>query len=293
MEDVKKIIAGEAKVGDFNRIGLSNPETKKLFKDRKALVSDVAGNGELLVKDLGMFGVSSHLCLLKANSFVIIGAQISWRAVFVIEYFGPILFHLLIVAIRPYIFPGGDAELSPTQRLVFAMFIGHFLKREVETLFIHKFSANTMPISNVFRNSAFYWLMAGLVCAVSVYYPKSFAAVANEPLIDYAGLALFLFGETGNALVHLYLASLRSSGGTERKIPHGYGFALVTCPNYMYEVISWVGVIITSRDITVVAFIAVGISFMYPWAKDKEAAYRKEFPDKYKKKKYRMLPGLL
>ncbi|CEJ82235.1 Putative 3-oxo-5-alpha-steroid 4-dehydrogenase [[Torrubiella] hemipterigena] len=275
IEDVKKIIAREANVGDFNRLGLSSPETKKLLKDRKALVADidaVAKSGELLVKDLG--------------------PQISWRGVFVLEYVGPILIHLAVLAARPYIYPGGDAPLSSTQWLSFYMIIAHFVKREIETLFVHKFSANTMPVRNIFKNCAFYWALSGFVCAVSIYYPGSLAARADEPLIDYAGLALYLFGEISNAAVHLYLASLRSTGGTERKIPHGYGFAIVTCPNYMYEILAWVGIIIASRDWSVALFIAIGAGQMYFWSKDKEAAYRKEFGDKYKKKRFGILPGI-
>jgi very-long-chain enoyl-CoA reductase len=43
-------------LGDFNRVGLFDPATKKIFKDRKAVLKDqasVSTQGELLVKDLG------------------------------------------------------------------------------------------------------------------------------------------------------------------------------------------------------------------------------------------------
>ncbi len=183
--------------------------------------------------------------------------------------------------------------MSNTQWLSFALIIGHFVKREFETAFIHKFSANTMPIANVFKNSFFYWSLSGLLCAVSIYWPRSLAARAREPAVDAAGTALYLFAQTGNALVHYYLSSLRSPGSTERKIPAGYGFSFVTCPNYMYEILAWVGIIIVSRDWTVALFIAIGGAQMFIWAKGKEKAYRKEFGDKYKKKRFVMLPGLL
>lgn len=183
--------------------------------------------------------------------------------------------------------------MSKTQWLVFGMFITHFLKREFETAFIHKFSANTMPFFNVFKNSFFYWAISGVLCALSVYYPRSLAARANQPMIDAAGTALFVFSETGNALVHYYLSTLRSPGSTERKIPRGYGFGLVTCPNYMFEIMAWVGIIIASRDWSVALFISIGAAQMYVWAKGKERAYRTEFGDKYKKKRYVILPGLL
>ncbi|KAK5997985.1 putative enoyl reductase [Cladobotryum mycophilum] len=273
VEDLKKAIAKQSGISDFNRIGLFDPATKKTLKNRKALVTEektLIDAGEVLVKDLGM--------------------QIAWRTVFVVEYFGPILIHSAAVAARPYFI---DTPMSHTQWLSFGMIVAHFIKRELETLFVHKFSANTMPARNIFKNSFFYWAFSGALCAASIYGPWSLAAKADQPIVDAVGTALYLFGEIGNALVHLYLSTLRSSGGTERKIPFGYGFGLVTCPNYMYEVLSWVGIITASRDWSVILFIAIGAAQMYVWAKGKERAYRQEFGDKYKKKRYVMLPGLL
>lgn len=119
------------------------------------------------------------------------------------------------------------------------------------------------------------------------------AAKADNEFVSLIGMAVYLFGEIGNAAVHLYLSSLRSIGGTERKIPAGYGFGLVTCPNYMYEIISWIGIVIVSRDWSVALFIAIGGAQMWTWAKGKERAYRKEFGDKYKKKRSVILPGIL
>jgi len=57
VEDAKKLIAQKSGISDFNRIGLFDPTTKKILKNRKALVCDepgVASASELVVKDLGM-----------------------------------------------------------------------------------------------------------------------------------------------------------------------------------------------------------------------------------------------
>lgn len=225
----------------------------------------------------------------------------AWRTVYVVEYFGPILFHLLVVNIRPYIYlippyvykDETETPITPVQWLLFALFQLHFAKRELETMFLHKFSANTMPAFNIFRNSAFYWLLAGLLSAYDIYAPQSLSARQELGPLDYFGIALYACGEVCNFIVHKHLSTLRSRGGTEKGIPNCIGSGLVTCPNYMFEVIAWTGVILISRSWAVVAFIATGIVYMRGWSRDKEAALRKLFGDKYKKKRYTMLPGLI
>lgn len=164
------------------------------------------------------------------------GRQISWRTVFVIEYAGPIFIHLAALFLRPYIYHGvkPSDSLSPIQLLSMGMFVAHYVKRELETLFVHKFSSSTMPFSNVFKNSFHYWILGGLNAAYWVYSPT---AIAAKPITDsmskgcvYAGLALYVFGELSNFNTHLILSRLRSPGGTERGIPRGFGFDWVTCP---------------------------------------------------------------
>lgn len=225
----------------------------------------------------------------------------SWRAVFLVEYLGPILFHVLFYNSRPLLgkidpyFFYKDVDKHPltlVQKACFVMFVSHFLKRELETAFLHRFSANTMPAWNIFRNSFFYWAAAGLLCAFTIYSPRSFAARDTLGLLDYVGFALFLGGELCNLVVHVHLAGLRKPGSTEKGIPSCIGSSLVTSPNYMFEIIAWIGVILVSREWGVALFIAIGTSYMMAWSRDKERALRSTFGDKYKKKRYTMFPGI-
>lgn len=213
--------------------------------------------------------------------------------VFVIEYLGPLLFHPLALVLRPYLLPNAP-PLSNTQWLTGAMIMAHFVKRELETLFVHKFSNATMPVWNVVRNSFFYWAMIGLLSSIFVYLPGTWAAEADDfSLLNIVGTLLYLYGEISNLIVHINLANLRPAGSTERKIPTGYGTSLVTCPNYMFEMISWLGVILVSRSWTVVFFIFWGFLYMRSWAIGKEKSLRQQFGDRYKKKRYVMIPGLV
>ena len=150
-----------------------------------------------------------------------------------------------------------------------------------------------MPVMNVFKNSFHYWVLAGLNMAAWIYAPTAPTARDPNNLIMYTGIALYAIGEFGNLQSHLTLMNLRSPGGTERAIPQGWMFDLVTCPNYLFETISWIGVLLVSNfSLSVVVFTVVALVPMMRWANQKENRYRKEFGNQYKKKRYTMLPGI-
>ena len=223
-----------------------------------------------------------------------LGPQIGWQTVFVIEYIGPILIHPLVYTLAPYIYKSAPAEASQMQKLVLMTTIAHFVKRELETLFIHRFSASTMPFRNVFKNSAHYWFLSGVNMAYWVYAPTSSAAGPPNQLVLAAGLALYGAGEMANLSTHLTLRDLRSAGTTQRGIPQGWLFDLVTCPNYLTEIVSWLGVYLMSGfNWSVLLFIVIAAAQMMAWAKKKERRYRNEFGDKYHTKRYAMIPGLV
>ncbi|RMZ82498.1 hypothetical protein DV737_g2007, partial [Chaetothyriales sp. CBS 132003] len=233
---------------------------------------------------------------LRDQSTVVVkdlGPQIGWRTVFVVEYLGPIFIHPLVFALRPYLYANAPGHASQLQTVTLLAVVAHFVKREFEGIFVHRFSSATMPLRNVFKNSAHYWLLSGLNMAFWVYAPFSSAAAPPNPALLYPGLAIYGLGEIANFHAHLALRDLRSSGGTERGIPQGPLFNLVTCPNYLAETISWLGVyLISGLNWSVLLFAIVSTAQMAQWAAKKERRYRKEFGDKYKPKRYCMLPGI-
>jgi len=68
---------------------------------------------------------------------------------------------------------------------------------------------------------------------------------------------------------HLKLSTLRTSGGTERGILSGFGFDLVTCPNYLAETISWIGVyLVSGLSYNMLLFAIVSVGQMMPLGKE-------------------------
>lgn len=234
--------------------------------------------------------VSVHSTGLREQSTVYVkdlGPQLGWRTVFLVEYLGPILIHPILYALLP-----SSSGPSQLQSLTFALVMLHFVKRELETLFIHRFSAASMPLLNIFKNSAHYWLLGGANIAFWTYRSSAPAAGPSNPYITYVALLLYIIGEVGNLYTHVVLRNLRSSGGTERGIPQGWGFGLVTCPNYMFEAVAWVGVGLVTWSWSAAVFLAVALVPMGLWARKKEARYRREFGGRYRKKRFVMIPGI-
>ena len=157
---------------------------------------------------------------------------------------------------------------------------------------MHRFSNATMPVFNIFKNSAHYWLLSGLLIAYFTYAPNSITATASRPALTYTGLILYVVGELGNLYTHLVLRWLRPAGDKKRGVPRGFVFDLVTCPNYLFESLAWLGILLVNKSWTTAIFVAVAVGQMALWAKKKENRYRKELGPKYKKKRFAMIPGI-
>jgi len=238
-------------------------------------------------KTLADYGVTKETTL----TFKDLGAQIGYRTVFVIEYLGPILI-VLFYAMRPaFIYGNVTSEYNPVAKLGVLCWIAHFLKREYETFFIHKFSRPTMPFFNLFKNSGYYWGFATIV-GYPLCHPQ-YMNPANE-LLTKIGLGIFVLSELGNLTCHIMLSNLRPKGGSKlRPIPSGFLFNYVSCPNYTFEVLGWVGFSLMTGIISSWAFTFVGFAQMYDWAKGKHAGYLKTYGDEYKKlRRTAMVPFL-
>ncbi|KAK9471640.1 3-oxo-5-alpha-steroid 4-dehydrogenase-domain-containing protein [Dipodascopsis tothii] len=218
-----------------------------------------------------------------------LGYQIAWRTVFLIEYFGPLIIHPFFYYLQKPIY-GKEFEHTREQQTVLCFVLLHFIKREYESAFVHRFSNATMPLKNIFKNSGHYWLISGFNIAYWVYRPDSRPSIPDG--IYYVASALWVYAEVSNYITHINLASLRPAGTKERKIPHGYGFNWVSCPNYFFEILGWFAICIISRSLSSVIFLIVSAVTMWAWAVKKHKRYRRDFAGKYPKNRKVLFPFL-
>ncbi|KAJ1966481.1 3-oxo-5a-steroid 4- dehydrogenase [Dipsacomyces acuminosporus] len=272
----------ELKMSIFKQVKSLHPARQRLtIGDKKTVLED----GDALSK----YGISDNATVYVKD----LGPQISWQMVFYIEYFGPILLHYLVFNFQG-IFYGKTFEHSDVQRRAYILIMGHFVKRELETAFVHRFSHGTMPLFNVFKNSAHYHLLSGLNLAYWIYSPATskgteLAAHLSNPTLLAILTGVFLFAEFSNLSTHITLRNLRPPGTRVRRIPYGYGFDLVSCPNYLFETIAWVAIAVMTRSLSALLFLVVSTAQMYIWAIKKHRQYRREFPD-YPKSRKAMFP---
>nr|XP_012313212.1 very-long-chain enoyl-CoA reductase isoform X2 [Aotus nancymaae] len=254
-----------------------------------------------------------------------LGAQISWVTVFLTEYAGPLFIYLLFYFRVPFIY-GHKYDFTSSRHTVVHLACichsFHYVKRLLETLFVHRFSHGTMPLRNIFKNCTYYWGFAAWMAYYinhPLYTPPTYGAQQVK-----LALAIFVICQLGNFSIHMALRDLRPAGecllgaggqlgwvrGSDflfppclpgsktRKIPYPtknpftWLFLLVSCPNYTYEVGSWIGFAIMTQCLPVALFSLVGFTQMTIWAKGKHRSYLKEFRD-YPPLRMPIIPFLL
>ncbi|CAD2217370.1 enoyl reductase [Angomonas deanei] len=218
-----------------------------------------------------------------------LGPQIGYRTVFLVEYAGPLAF-ILFYAMRPSFIYGASItkEYGYAQKVFISLFAAHFIKRELETVFVHKFSRPTMPLRNIFKNSIYYWSFAAFIGYILCHpdYTEPSATQVN------IGAVAMVINELLNFAVHYQLSTMRKGDGdTARNVPEGPLFSLVSCPNYFFEVMSWVSFSVGTNMISSWFFTLAGLLQMAEWALKKHAGYVKVDPSNKKKKA--ILPFLL
>lgn len=200
-----------------------------------------------------------------------LGTQLPYRWLFLSEYFGPIPI-MIFFSLRPELVygPGVSQTLPLATTVAVWAYILHFVKRELETLFVHKFSKPSVPLDVFVRNNLYY---SGFAAAVSYFicHPAASTVPDNFVGIFAGGMAVM---ELGNLAVHLWFAMQRKRDkDASRPIPSGALF-FVSCPNYFFEVAAWAFFsVLVNNHPAAWAFTVAGALQMGQWAMEKHRAY--------------------
>lgn len=154
----------------------------------------------------------------------------------------------------------------------------HYLHRTFVFPFRMRLEGKRMPISVVGMAIAFN-LLNVYVNARWISHLGSYpdAWIWSAPFL--AGAGLFLLGFWINLRADHMLASLRKPGEQGYKVPRGWLFEYVVNPNYLGELLEWIGWAIATWSVGGLAFAVYTFANLGPRAVSNLAWYRAHFED--------------
>ncbi|MCP4299410.1 MAG: 3-oxo-5-alpha-steroid 4-dehydrogenase [Gammaproteobacteria bacterium] len=228
----------------------------------------------------GRFGV-------KGKGFKL-GSKIGW---IVMELPGLLVF--------PIIFFMGKNALQPVPLFFLAIWIMHYSNRALITPMLMRVQPGTQSsfdISVVLLGwvslTLHGYFNAAYISELGTHYVPAWF---SDPRF-LIGLAIYLFGFTLNVRSDSTLRNLRSKNPSpdepRYKIPYGGGFKFVTCPQYLGEITSFIGIAVMTWNLGALFVLAITIANLVPRALYTHRWFHKNFDD-YPKERKAVIPYLL
>ncbi|CAA0120584.1 Uncharacterised protein [BD1-7 clade bacterium] len=201
---------------------------------------------------------------------------------------GPVFFAFLLF------FFDGSNWLNPVPLMLFVLFEGHYFHRT----FIYPFTLRSKPgagfrlgilafgvplnAANGFINGWYLGEYADHLYQISWLWDPRFII----------GIILFIGGFILTKQSDRILINLRKPGETGYKIPYGGAYKMVSCPNYLGELIQWSGFAIACWSLPGLAFFCITLANLLPRAISNHRWYHDKFTD-YPKERKALIPYLI
>lgn len=204
---------------------------------------------------------------------------------------GWFIMELPSVALFAFFFFKGSVPKNIILILFFALWEMHYVHRALIYPLRLRNSKKQMPILIAFFGMLFNIANSSL----NGYYlflrstPYTTAWLQNPRFL--LGVVLFIAGFSINLWSDSILRSLRKPGDTGYSIPSGGLFRWVSCPNYLGEIVEWIGWALATWSLPGVFFAVWTISNLMPRARANHTWYKKEFPD-YPEERKALIPGI-
>ena len=205
--------------------------------------------------------------------------KIGW---FIQEIVSPITFS--------YFFITGTADKSIISWILFTIWVGHYINRSI--IFPMRLSnAAKIPLS-VILSAIFFNLINGFT---NGYYLGNLAIFDSNYLYSMnfiLGIIIFILGLLINISSDNILIKIKSEN-KGYQIPQGLFYKYVSCPNYLGEILEWVGFAIICYSIPALLFAIWTISNLLPRALANHKWYKLKFEDKYPKNRKAIFPFII
>jgi len=171
-----------------------------------------------------------------------------------------------------------------------SLFLLHYLQRTFVFPLRMRGEGRRNPLALIALSAAFNALNGSL----NGWAVGCFARPATAWLVDprfVAGLGLFFAGLAINWHADSVLRGLRRPGESGYRIPDGGLYRWVSCPNYLGEIVEWIGWAVATWTGAGAAFALFTFANLAPRAVANHRWYREYFPD-YPRQRRAWLPGL-
>ena len=208
--------------------------------------------------------------------------MISSKAGWIIqESVSPIVFGLFFLL--------GKNTITPVMWVFFIIWVGHYFHRSFIYPFRQGKSAN-MPIV-IMLSAVFFNIINGFTNGYYMgNYSHNYTNYFFEPNFIF-GIIIFLIGLVINIKSDNILLKLKKEN-KGYQVPNGFLYSFVTCPNYLGEILEWVGYAIMTWCLPGLVFALWTMFNLIPRAIAHHEWYHQKFSD-YPKKRKVIFPFIL
>ncbi len=194
----------------------------------------------------------------------------------------------IVFAVLFYI---GKVPKTPPLLLFFFLWEFHYIHRAFVYPFQIAKGKKNMPLTILLMGLVFNLGNAYLNGSYLFFLSPGYAASWFTQPQMVLGLALFTTGFLINRWADRVLLSLRRENKNEYQIPQGGLYHWVSCPNYLGEILEWVGWAIATWSLAGLSFAVWTIANLAPRAYAHHRWYRQHFPE-YPSERKALLPGI-
>jgi 3-oxo-5-alpha-steroid 4-dehydrogenase 1 len=189
----------------------------------------------------------------------------------------------------------GDRAFGLAPFVLFLMWQSHYFQRS----FIFPFRIAVrpgdttplmIPMLAVSSNLVISFLNAAILSWSSLGHQYDASWLTDPRFI--VGAFVFVVGYRVNRKADAMLAALRKPGETGYRIPRGWLYERISCPNYFGEFLVWTGWAIATWSTAGVAFVLWTLANLVPRALQNHRWYHQKFPD-YPRERKAVIPYVL
>jgi len=204
---------------------------------------------------------------------------------------GWVLMELPTLAVFLPIYFDGKQGLDTTPLVLLALWLSHYVHRTLIFPFRLRTKKKRVPLLIVSLGAAFNSLNATVISAQLSHFGDYAPSWLSDPRF-LLGLCTFAFGYVINRHSDHVLLKLRAPGETGYKIPTGGLYRFVSCPNYLGEIIQWLGFAIATWSFAGLAFALYTAANVGPRAMSNHKWYRRTFSE-YPSDRRALIPKVL